>query len=1491
MRKHFNPAYRGKKNWEAVVAGIEAGDAIVRDIGEKAFNQLFITTASASYLERRAGEKGVSRPAKTGMADELFRQLAIAVVNQKLGQQAFLRILEVLYGPEAVRGYVESDSVEPFVLDEGSVLALLVDEKQYIEVPIERAEFAIMRRAKADEVAAAITRAFERARSNAYAVGVTDPVTGERRVRVYSGSRGLNSSVRVVAGAAATSFQFPTNVFPKPDVDPTWPEWTITIPETGTLRFAPSLVDFYELQDLEAGDFVVIRGLEFDEDNRGVYEVTAVNFVSGAMWFEVKNPSGVAQVCEQCEWESIQFFSPDRRTPYHSPTYAVVTQQEGGSLVSVAATTQAVNREMYTGAYAQARDAVDISTLTRDPAGLVTVTTATAHDLSAGDWVDIDSFVPTVVAPATTPGTPSGAYSAVNEALGFSDTAQVTHWTTGATFEGVYSRPVRDLDGSLWVIGGLRQNISGILGTITQAAIFSLEDDDTTAARARQYDYAWRRASGTITPVGGAEAVVTATAKLNHILSIGGYTDHPWGVMTAAFYNTTGFRYIKTQYREPVLVANQLSNTQGILPALQFYCISNPVSGDTLVVKNAGATRTYGFGAGGDVTVTIGAGPAATMTNLVTAINGDGSAQWGAVMTTDLEGVGSGSVVILEDAVAGAKSTLRAYGSWTTPTSPHLVVYADALAARPNYTADNGTDIQLPVADPGSGRAGFQRALLSLTDRETHRIRNGMTFQAWNAGGPSWTTSVLHATATATPAADVALADAALSYVGTPTDRGVRTGGSTAINLAVASAGWWNSSTDAWTAFATGLKQARMMHRSVVLDTGKVLVIGGRDPFRTATRATYGFTNWTFEDTPHTAVTMTGPVDVARNANPRRAGKRGHGLQLVGTSTASAGAPQDTLNTLLLGSWTITGWMGGAQGTLLSNAEEPWADEASNTLVAFGVDPADDKFFVRWQHGVGGTTVTEKTTATRTELMPVAYNENYPRYYHFALTKAVSGANATWTLYINGTQVGQWTGTKPSGGADGVWAFAKATTGTSVPIAAVTSTGLDEVGVTSTLLTADDVRRVYKDEVGVAYDNPLGLNISPVGRVLNTCELVDTTAGGEGLTGAMSTARYGFGVCKLPDGRVLVAGGVGYNPSTTAVPDTAARLNELAGAEVYDPSLGIWSPLPDMADAHSFCTCEYIAATNRVYVAGGYTSRRVEYLDLNTMTWHVALEQLPAARPLSAAGQAGSGILVVAGGATPAETFTAITAQVDYNAGVGAETVVSGGINGRHQVATTPGGSSLTLSTPAVPAWTSGTSGELTPVAGVASDVPGPYVFEPRGGFGIAPTTGVLAGRVEQGRRYPVLRLESGDADAFPDEPGYIVLRFGYGNQVGPVKYLGRLSDAELSLDASFVFPYTVEAGAEVTLLVTRAPYVHDDPEEVGAFYLTASNAGLQAVRGLLEEVSASGIDLDLEVRYPGDRGLGAEGAAARSEYRLADKVSVWGGDDLDRELEALRNG
>jgi N-acetylneuraminic acid mutarotase len=128
--------------------------------------------------------------------------------------------------------------------------------------------------------------------------------------------------------------------------------------------------------------------------------------------------------------------------------------------------------------------------------------------------------------------------------------------------------------------------------------------------------------------------------------------------------------------------------------------------------------------------------------------------------------------------------------------------------------------------------------------------------------------------------------------------------------------------------------------------------------------------------------------------------------------------------------------------------------------------------------------------------------------------------------------------------------------------------------------------------------------------------------------GAMGAPREQHTATALPDGRVLVAGGmqVAGSASTT-----------LASAELYDPGKRTWSPAASMASPRSAATATALS-DGRVLVVGGQNQSgaaltTAELYDPASNRWSAA-GQLHAARILHSAVLLTTGKVLVAGGRT-----------------------------------------------------------------------------------------------------------------------------------------------------------------------------------------------------------------------------------------------------------------
>jgi len=149
-------------------------------------------------------------------------------------------------------------------------------------------------------------------------------------------------------------------------------------------------------------------------------------------------------------------------------------------------------------------------------------------------------------------------------------------------------------------------------------------------------------------------------------------------------------------------------------------------------------------------------------------------------------------------------------------------------------------------------------------------------------------------------------------------------------------------------------------------------------------------------------------------------------------------------------------------------------------------------------------------------------------------------------------------------------------------------------------------------------------------RPLASAELFDPRTGRWTATGPTRVARFEHTASLLPDGRVLVAGGLGRRGGQTA---------PVASAELYDPRTGAFGPATDMASPRT----DHAAATlqdGRVLVSGGDRGTAplasAEVFDPRRATWSRA-PSLERARRGHSATRLDDGTVLVTGGERFAE--------------------------------------------------------------------------------------------------------------------------------------------------------------------------------------------------------------------------------------------------------------
>lgn len=630
IRKHLPTSFEGP-GWDAIIAAVATGDDHVWETAQSAFDQLFVSSASGIYLESLAESQGVTRPSDMGMSDASFRMLT-SRLRKQVTHQALNDVLEVFYGPEAVSAYVETTVGAPFDLEDGWTLTV-GDGDNVGTITIDEDRFTQVGLATADEVAVALTDEFSRLGLNLRAVPHLDPESGQDRVRVFSNERGVGSTVRISGGLALNALRFPDLL----DIDiPTGSTLSVTIPEAGVARYSLVSVVGTPLLSVREGDVVNVTCQSLATVNRGSFTITNVRVVwTGAAYqqfFEVNNPSAVTQAgpIATLSTEDLLFFRPLLATLQTNPGVPVLLSTPGsGSLeLILPATSQAVNREEFSGAYLQPPVPLDVLSATLTTDGFLTITTAQPHGLVAGGWVFLDGLLPSLTAPATVQGD-----DATTGNPGTTDTSQMTLWSSVRSDLGPREDHMAATlsNGDVLVTGGYRGDTDTYL---SDCAIFRITGSTVLASGAAKgrtrHTYNW---DSTVAAINSGGVISRARHRLDALygslagraLLTGGRDATDTGRTTAILYDSVGDswsnvpngsltgRYGHASVRvedaagdDVVVIAGGLSDATTAVTAIQRFTSTGGGTLSTVTTESEGRFRTAAVAADDTTWMVVG---------------------------------------------------------------------------------------------------------------------------------------------------------------------------------------------------------------------------------------------------------------------------------------------------------------------------------------------------------------------------------------------------------------------------------------------------------------------------------------------------------------------------------------------------------------------------------------------------------------------------------------------------------------------------------------------------------------------------------------------------------------------------------------------------------------------------------------------------------------------------------------------------------------------
>ncbi len=351
--------------------------------------------------------------------------------------------------------------------------------------------------------------------------------------------------------------------------------------------------------------------------------------------------------------------------------------------------------------------------------------------------------------------------------------------------------------------------------------------------------------------------------------------------------------------------------------------------------------------------------------------------------------------------------------------------------------------------------------------------------------------------------------------------------------------------------------------------------------------------------------------------------------------------------------------------------------------------------------------------------------------------------------------------------------------------------------------------------------------------------------------GQMAWARYGHSLVALPDGRIAAVGGLGWPAS-----EPGGFILRVAEVEVLDLNTWSWSSLGRRGEGELQSFAANLGGTIFTGMGGALRTYRFD-----NGRWGRSLAKADVS--LTAPAVAGNDWLLAAGGLEG--TTPTAKARILIP---GRESIQAAGPPSFANVSTVLDANHFQILDPIqhdVSSWSS-----LTLFSGPAlGSWRGPYAFDPQNGLDVTSPSTTLATSLAAGHSYADVVV----AASLPANVQWIVFDFGSAHQAAPVRYLGPISATRMRIEPAFVFPKGVPAGATVTALAQKGPYM--PPFGAGGIYSTPSDAATVEAKRIVLETSGAGLDRSVTIRYPGDRGMGAAGA---TEPKESDRVGVWSG-------------
>lgn len=328
---------RNNTNWKALIDALGQEDEKLAQLVAEVRQQFFVKTATRPYIDVLAANNNISRPKLVGMSDQSFSQY-IPVLSYQPKQVKLIidQLLDIFFFKDATTAFLKTSLFQPFALEDGWELNLLIDGTYIENIRFNQVEFTNIAAATADEIVAA----YNRQAQYSYATNYYDSITKHNYIRIFTKTVGSKGSLEIQGGRVNIAFQL--NGFLTTAGNGVNTQWTVS--KVGdTTTFAHTGGASPGIANLQAGD-ILISNLS---GNVGSFVITNVDVSNDKIQF--LNLFSTPGVYTQVSAADTKFIRPDKYTAYKVPRRAITWETHLGEVTVEMPTTPPVVRRTLRG--------------------------------------------------------------------------------------------------------------------------------------------------------------------------------------------------------------------------------------------------------------------------------------------------------------------------------------------------------------------------------------------------------------------------------------------------------------------------------------------------------------------------------------------------------------------------------------------------------------------------------------------------------------------------------------------------------------------------------------------------------------------------------------------------------------------------------------------------------------------------------------------------------------------------------------------------------------------------------------------------------------------------------------------------------------------------------------------------------------------------------------------------------------------------------------